>query len=82
MVWYYRPAIIGCASSLRPAMGISAEANISIFDITGKKFQQKFFKAKEGKNIFSLDFKNALPGIYLVNLKIGGGSVSRKVIIN
>jgi photosystem II stability/assembly factor-like uncharacterized protein len=69
-------------TSLIFTLSQSAEADISIYNIVGKEFLQKSIRAKEGKNVFPIDFKNALSGIYLVNLKIGKENVSRKVIVN
>ncbi len=59
-----------------------AEVSISIYNIEGKSIFVNKNKSQAGKNSFPLDLKNASAGIYLVNLKNGNESTSKKIILN
>ncbi len=58
------------------------DAEVSIFNISGIKIFEKKIKALKGKNVLPIDFKNASPGIYFVNLEMKSGNVCRKLIVN
>lgn len=59
-----------------------AEITISIYNIEGKSIFVNKNKSHAGKNSFPLDLKNASAGIYLINLKNGTESTSKKIILN
>jgi len=56
---------------------------INIFDINGKLIKQEN-KGKNSKGLqqFKLNVNNFKPGIYIMNINIGGESISNKFVVN
>ncbi len=55
---------------------------LAIYTISGNRIFEKSIEAGSGENIIPIDFRNAKPGIYMINLKTSSGNVSRKFIVN
>ena len=69
------------AASLTYTLLRPAEITITIYDAVGKIILLNKNKGQTGTNIFPIELKNTSAGVYLVNLKNGNESTSKKIIL-
>lgn len=66
-------------------MGMNVHNNmdvqVSIINIVGQEVRRQSLKATEGLNNYSLDVNGLTTGIYMVNVKAGSATVTKKLII-
>ncbi|MCS6906160.1 MAG: fibronectin type III domain-containing protein, partial [Bacteroidia bacterium] len=60
----------------------SANVQISIMDLTGRKIYERYFDAVMGENEIPLSLEDAPKGIYLVQFRQGASTAFTKVTIN
>jgi hypothetical protein len=61
-------------------LAYSTDVEISYVDLTGRKIYQDSFKGIFGSNIKTIDLKSSSSGIYLIKLRIGKQSISRRIM--
>ncbi len=60
----------------------SGNANLTLFNVLGKKIFQKSLSIRLGKNIQTLHFEDESPGIYYLQLRMQGRQGSWKIVLH
>ncbi len=77
------PNPIGIGREMRVSLDVSEalQLDVELLSLTGQVLQQSRWNVLGGRNQFSLETANLLPGVYLLKLRSEKGAMSRKVIV-
>jgi hypothetical protein len=68
-------------ATLRIALTDNADVNVSIMNTVGQLVKTSSVKGEVGKNDIAVDVDGLAPGIYLVNVKLGNATSTKKLIV-
>ncbi|UCH78489.1 MAG: T9SS type A sorting domain-containing protein [Candidatus Coatesbacteria bacterium] len=59
----------------------ATEAELTVFDVAGRKVAAHTVQAKRGENEVALDVSTLAPGVYTYRLEAGGEAAARKMVV-